>query len=411
MSKIDGLLNLSRYCLSFLNFDVLKAGRPASPKTGSNVTHIEAAVQWLCRAQDTNKDDGGVSRSYSLIYHPYFQKKGWVGSYPETTGYIIPTMFDYARISGNQDLVNRAVRMADWECEVQLANGAVQGGTVDQKPSPAVFNTGQVIFGWLSAYRETGDEKYLDAARKAGDFLVSIQAEDGSWRSNLSDYAGGSNMEYYAYNSRTAWALLALAEVDDPQGNLREAGIANINFALKQQLDNGWFVSNCLNKPAEPLVHTIAYCIRGILEAGILLGRQDYIDRAATGADALARIQRKDGSLAGRYDNNWQATVEWSCLTGNAQTSIIWAKLYRLTKEEKYLHCLHKINNYLKSVQLITIGNRDIYGGICGSHPIGGQYGRYEILNWAVKFFIDALLMEELIEGKIDQTLYNGPQS
>ena len=46
------------------------------------------------------------------------------------TGYIIPTVFDYAKRSGRQELFERAVRMAEWECRVQMPNGAVQGGTV-----------------------------------------------------------------------------------------------------------------------------------------------------------------------------------------------------------------------------------------------------------------------------------------
>ncbi len=32
-------------------------------------------------------------------------------------------------------------------------------------------------------------------------------------------------------------------------------------------------------------------------------------------------------------------------------------------------------------------------GGIKGSSPFDGAYGRYELLNWAAKFFIDALLL------------------
>jgi len=30
-----------------------------------------------------------------------------------------------------------------------------------------------------------------------------------------------------------------------------------------------------------------------------------------------------------------------------------------------------------------------------GSHPFDGEYGRYEVLNWATKFFVDALLLDE----------------
>jgi hypothetical protein len=113
---------------------------------------MHSAAKWICRAQDAFPD-GGVARSYSLAYNPYFGLKGWVYSYPETTGYIIPTMFDYAHLTGSDEIFDRAIHMADWECDVQMESGAVQGGTIDQTPTPAIFNTGQVIFGWLSAFR------------------------------------------------------------------------------------------------------------------------------------------------------------------------------------------------------------------------------------------------------------------
>lgn len=412
MGKFAGLMNLSRYYISFLNRDLAKVylGSPGKTEKDTQV-HVEAAIQWLCRAQDAFSDDDGVSRSYSFIYNTYFQKKGWLASYPETTGYIIPTMFDYAQVSGNRDLYDRALRMADWECNVQLENGAVQGGTIDQEATPAVFNTGQVIFGWLRAYQETKQEKYLNAASRAGKFLVDIQGEDGSWRKNLSDYAGGSNMAFYSYNTRTAWALLALAEQDDPDGLLKKAGICNIDFSLAQQVENGWFKSNCLSDPAQPLLHTIAYCIRGILESGSILDNEEYIARARRSADALVAVQKPDGSLAGRYNAKWEPTVDWSCLTGDAQAAIIWGKLFQMTGEKKYLDCMERINSYLKKVQLLNGSNPDIYGGICGSCPVHGAYGPYEILNWAVKFFIDALLLEGAIKDEITNSGYSGPQA
>jgi hypothetical protein len=153
------MTSIGRYYSSFLNIYLAKrylSGR--SRKIRDLAVHLDAAIQWICRAQDAS-GDGGVARSYSIVYNPYFKRKGWIPSYPETTGYIIPTLFDYARMTRRQDLMDRAVRMTDWECEVQMDSGAVQGGTIDQKQTPAIFNTGQVIFGWLRTYRETGNER------------------------------------------------------------------------------------------------------------------------------------------------------------------------------------------------------------------------------------------------------------
>jgi hypothetical protein len=128
------------------------------------------------------------------------------------------------------------------------------------------------------------------------------------------------------------------------------------------------------------------------------LNNQRYIESAKRTADSLAQSQRKDGSLAGRFDRDWQATVSWSCLTGNAQTSIIWGRLFQITRDQKYLDCVDRINAYLMKGQYLRTRNPNLYGGIAGSDPIHGGYGQFEILSWAVKFFMDALMLRIFVD-------------
>lgn len=396
MPSVQGILNRSKYYGSFLSFDLLNLYLNLPRKTAqTSMEHLRAAVSWISKAQDSS-NDGGVARSYCLIYNPFFGKSGWIHSYPETTGYIIPSFFEYASLAKDKSVFRRALRMADWECDVQMKSGAVMGGTIDETPSPAIFNTGQVIFGWVSAFKETGRKKYMESAIMAGDYLLKEQDRDGAWRKNLSKFAS-SRMETYVYNTRTAWGLLELSDASG-QERFREGAVKNIEFALTQQKDNGWFSNNCLYKPAEPLLHTIAYAIRGVLESGLMLKETRYVQAATKAADALITKIRPDGSLAGRFDEFWEPTVEWSCLTGDAQMGIIWGRLYQTTGDKKYLDAHRKVNGFLKKVQIMDTGNPDLHGGIAGSFPINGKYGRYEILNWAVKFFMDSLMIEESID-------------
>ena len=57
------------------------------------------------------------------------------------------------------------------------------------------------------------------------------------------------------------------------------------------------------------------------------------------------------------------------------------------------------INRFLKGRQVLRNVNDKIYGAIAGSYPIWGKYIHFTYPNWAVKFFVDALLLEE----KVDQ--------
>lgn len=359
-----------------------------------NRFHIQEAVAWIKRAQDAT-NNWGVSRAYLAAWHPYFRHHGWQNSYPETTGYIIPTLFSCSRYFGDADLRSRALAMADWEIKVQMPSGAVMGGVLNDQPSPAVFNTGQVILGWVAAYEETKDEKYLDAAKKAGDYLLKIQNPNGSWIKGNSEYA---NPMTTTYNSRVGWALALLGQCCR-DSRYRDGGDKNIQFSLSQQNVNGWFRNNCLSDDTAPLLHTICYAIEGIWGGGEVLQNTEYLKRATLSAEKLLGALREDGSVPGRLDSDWKGTVEWSCLTGNAQLAGIWLRLYLKEGDIQYLEGARRLLGFLKATQNCVSDNPGLRGGIKGSMPFDGDYGPFEVLNWATKFFLDALLLDEYVRG------------
>ena len=211
--------------------------------------NLEAAFFWTCEAQDSTPD-GGVAGCYNLV-------RGWGESYPETTGYIIPTFLHYARTLNVVEAQQRALRMADWETQIQLPSGAVRSGMMNVRTGPAVFNTGQVLFGWVSAYQQTGHERYAISMRRAGDWLVSVQDEDGAWRKHLSEVTTST---VQSYNARAAWGLaLAGRELDEER--FVRAAIKNCDWLLEQQHENGWFDRNAFSDGEPPLLHTIGYVL------------------------------------------------------------------------------------------------------------------------------------------------------
>jgi len=381
------ITNYPKYLLSLatkgsplhLSKEILKDSSNKRNKIENNEKHIKAAIDWILRAQTTN-NDGGIAALYSLY-------QGWNLSYSETTGYIISTMFNYYNKTKNNIYKKSAIRMAEWELTKQLSNGAFPGAANNEKEFPIVFNTGQVIFGMVRAYKETKELKYKKAAIKAANWLIKIQNKNGTW----------DNFTYknkvHTYNTRTAWALLRVHEITK-NNNYKKAAIKNIDWALTQQLENGWFENNSFLENQEPLLHTIAYSIRGILEAGIYLKNKRYLEAAKRPANNLLKKLRKDNSLAGSFNKNWNSNIEWSCLTGNSQTAIIWLRLFKLTKNKKYLEAAKKINNYMKSTQNMNSKNKGIRGGIKGAYPIYGWYAPFCYINWAAKFFIDSIMLE-----------------
>lgn len=354
----------------------------------SDEKHLLETTKWLQQAHDSSTD-GGVSRAYKAARFSGYGPDGWQPSYPETTGYIIPTMFLLTKLLNDSNLSERALKMADWEIDIQLPSGAVMGSVVTAPPSPAVFNTGQVIFGWLAAYRETGKPTYLDAAKRAGDYLVSVQEQNGSWEKGDSKFAikGATT-----YNTRVAWALIELGQ---ETGNIKyiKSGQRFLDFALTKQQKNGWFSQNCLNDPEKPLLHTIVYATRGFLESGICLNDQKYIDAGLKTLVALMKCQRTNGGIAGRLDASWSSQADWDCLTGDAQAAVAWLRAYKITGKQVYKDAARKAIEFVKRTQNLEHPNLGIRGGVKGSFPFDGPYGQYELLSWAAKFFCDALMM------------------
>ncbi len=120
-------------------------------------------MKWVALAQEANKD-GGISAGYGL--------DGWKASYPETTGYIVPTFLDYARFSGEKQYIQHAIQAAEFLLKVQMENGAMQSGKYDGRPLvSSVFNTAQVIQGWMRLFRQTREERYINAVKKAARWL------------------------------------------------------------------------------------------------------------------------------------------------------------------------------------------------------------------------------------------------
>jgi hypothetical protein len=358
----------------------------------SHRPHLEAALDWIAAAQDATPDDG-IARGFSVAFNPYFGSAGWQPSYPETTGYIIPTLFEAATQLGRRDYADRAIRAARWECDIQLESGAVQGGVIGQGRSPAVFNTGQVMLGWLSALEHTGDPAFETAARRAGQYLVDVMEPDGHWRKGNSQFA---KPETTLYNARVAWAL-AEAGVRLGVPAFKDAAARNLRAVMSEQKRNGWFPNCCLTDPAHPLLHTLAYTIRGLLEGGRVLEDRAMLDSAGGAARALQARVREDGWMSGRFNPDWSNAVSWSCLTGEAQMANNWIRLYVITGDRSWLGQISPVLAFLKRTQNRRSDVTGIRGGIKGSFPLSGGYGRFEMLNWATKYFADALMRHDQV--------------
>lgn len=362
--------------------------RASCPEQGDLALRAQMAVKWLLHAQQAARDDG-----VPLGYFPCRgEPAGWMPSYPETTGYIITSLLAYAECFNDSVARDAALGMARWEIAIQMPSGAVQGGPVcpPARQTAAAFNTGMVLDGWCSAYRATGNSEFLEAGRRAGDFLVQDLDENGYFRTNGAYVSTG---EIKTYTCLCAWAMYRFGEIVGER-LYQDAAVKVIEAALRQQQSNGWFAHNCLTQSIAPLTHTIGYTLQGVLEVGVAAQRSDFVAAARMGVDPLvARVDRQ-GLLAGRYYADWEPGAFSSCLTGNAQIAIVCYRLGELTGESKYKRAGDKLVDALKTLQETDSSNPALNGAIAGSFPLFGGYMRAGYPNWATKYFVDALLLQ-----------------
>ena len=184
---------------------------------------------------------------------------------------------------------------------------------------------------------------------------------------------------------------------------------------MAQRKESGWFEQMGFTSNEVPLTHTIAYTLRGLLECS------PYLTEAIS-QKSLAAVQRASekilvrsdltkhdapsrlAGLPATLDEEWKSDAYYSCLTGNAQIAIILLKLYELNNDRRLLTAVHHLVDQLKATQSLNNTNLGIKGGIAGSYPIWGGYGRFAYLNWATKFFADALLLKASLNLLVSST-------
>lgn len=352
---------------------------------------LDDAIQWLMHAQQAKADKGMGS---------YHLGSGWSSSYPETTGYIIPTLLTYGQIYNENKAIEAAFNAADWLLDIQRSSGGWQGGRLQDNKPEVVFNTAQIIRGMLAVYKYTRDYNFMEAALKAAKWLVSIQDAEGFWKENA------LMQEARVYDAYVdAPLLLVNDEIPDP--SFKEAAVKNLDWIInKKQLGNGWFedCDNTIKRNSKPILHTIAYTLDGLIDCGSMLGDDLYINKAGIAADELMKQFMAKGILNGRYNQNWKGSEYFIC-TGGAQMAIVWMKLFKHTQKQAYLEAASKMIDLLVFIQSRSVKQtKDTSGALQGSYPVWGRYEPFTFPNWAAKYLADALLLEMEVLQTVDQS-------
>ncbi len=330
--------------------------KPSGEEQISWLTACEKACAWI--------------KKYTIAGGGIVNNSNLPESYPEVTGYYIPTLMRW----GFRDT---AEAYGKWLCSIQHSDGAWYDTA---GKDPYVFDTAQILKGLLAVRdRVAGAD---EAIRKGCDWILSNIDKNGRVHTPSKEEWGADGICSELIHLYCLSPLLEAAEV---YGNraYREAAERAADYYITchgEEIREFGFLS-----------HFYAY----VMEALCDIGREEIARESMRQMELL--IDEK-GYVPAYKD------VNWVCSTGMFQLAIVWFKLGDLSRGNKALSYAARLQNES--------------GGWYGSYPVTDdpraadrkEYPDYfadSEISWAVKYFLDAVYFKNKLEFENQAPLFS----
>lgn len=348
---------------------------------------LEQIFTWIKASFDAT-EDGGSSAYYHLIH-------GWKNSYPETTGYLVPTLYEYAEVSGESVWKELADRAVNWLVEIQLDSGGWIGGQVGGSNEPRVFNTGMILDGMVDAYERTQDDRFLSAAIRGYNWICSTLDEKGLF--SEFNVSGGGSFDLLTIG--------CMKRVEQYIGKNHDPLEKSITAHMAFQTQSAWW-ERCNfegSYSSTALLHHLGYTLDGLLIIHEIDNRPDCLELVKATSSKLLSLFEVNNKLPAYTTDDWKCfydldgkTKKYSlCLTGNAQIAIVFLKLAALTNDLRFSNAAHKLIDINAAIANRRFGSEGLNHGLAGSFPVTGNYQKVQIVNWAAKYHAESILLEQ----------------
>lgn len=279
-------------------------------------TEIALAQNWLLASGIQNpigtKDNRGrdVGGSFNAWFNPVTKNYSYI--YSEISGYAMTTLAYLYRETHESRYIDNARKIGDWILTVEGPNGTIPTAFYlseqsVQKPGEIhAFDVGMVLDGLVCLYRETQDARYLEDAKKAADWLVSIQQPDGSVSAmvddatgDIKDHDGTWSTQAGPYHAKNVIGLLNLFDVTQ-ETRYRDSATKLCDYALTRQKPDGQFLT--YGELDGTNLHPHLYSCEGLYVAGLTLNEPRYTEASRRGTE-WALNQSREGVIA-RHKHN-----------------------------------------------------------------------------------------------------------
>lgn len=320
-------------------------------------TELSGQVDWI---KTTEKAKNWIINN-SIKGEGIINNSQYYKSYPEVTGYYIPTLLRW----GFRDLADT---YANWLCTIQHKEGAWYD--TDDK-DPYVFDTAQILKGLVAIYPIKPEVK--DNLIKGCDWLLGQITEEGRLVTPSKAAWGNDGVCSELIHLYCLSPLIDAARLFDKheyENAARKVADYYINNYRDEILDFGF------------LSHFYSYVMEALCDIGEL-------ELAKEAMDKLSKVLDEKGYISAFKD------VDWVCSTGMFQLAITWYKLGDIERGNKALTYAAKLQN-----------------------QTGGWYGSYAVtdnpkptdkkaypdyipdgeISWAAKYYLDAVFYKNRLE-------------
>lgn len=372
VAAFDEMADLAKEYQIVISVDAHKAGDLAEQLEKAGITdyitylemvnnykkpNIDGEIDWI----DTTK------KAEQWIYNSSIENGGIINnsefrkSYPEVTGYYIPTLLRW----GFKDL---AIKYAEWLCSIQHEEGAWYD-TDDN--DPYIFDTAQILKGLVAIYEIMPSVK--DNIIDGCNWLLGQITDEGRLVTPSKEEWGNEGVcselihLYCLSPLLDAARIFSIVEYEKAARKVAHYYITN----FKSEILDFRFLS-----------HFYAYVMEALCDIG-------EADLAKEAMDKIAVILDDRGYVPA-YKN-----VNWVCSTGMFQFAIVWYKLGDLKRGDKAL-------TYAAKLQNESGGWFGSYAVIDNPKPTDkAEYPDYfpnGEISWAVKYYLDAIFFKSKLE-------------
>lgn len=306
----------------------------------------QKAIKWI--KDNSVKDEGIINNSKLRM------------SYPEVTGYFIPTLIKW----GYRDL---ATEYAKWLCSIQNEDGSWYD-TLNQ--NPYIFDSAQILKGLISVRDIYPQQQDIDSVILKGcNWILSCMTAEGRLVTPTEEAWGKMCTELIH-----TYCISPLKDAAKLYNN------ETFDNAAKRILNYYKKVYFCDIINFNMLSHFYAYVIEAMIDTG-------EIELAEQAMKKIANIQKTSGAVPAYKD------VDWVCSTGLFQLAICWFRLGDYERGNKAFEYACKLQN----------GDGGWFGSYVSedNSTEKNTYFPDAEISWASKYFLDALYYKNICQFEL----------